>query len=188
VNTNMLKPAALVAAMAAVVTLPVQAAETTCVAALGTNCPAQIPDDPQIPALASTMTVPQLTCPGGLQPTAVRIRVNITHNWTGDLTISATNPSSTTAVLKTASPLTDDGTDLLTTYTSAALLGAGAGTWTLTVDDTANGNDGALNDWGVDAVCPVPRDVPALSPAPLVGLGLLLAVLGGLGLRRQRGR
>jgi subtilisin-like proprotein convertase family protein len=188
VKTNMLKPAALIAAMAAVVSLPVQAAETTCVAAGGTNCPAQIPDAPQTPPLTSTMTVPQLTCPGGLLPTGVAIRVNITHNWTGDLAISVSNPNAVSATLKTASPLTDDGQDLFQTYTSATLIGAGTGAWTLTVQDTANGNDGALNDWGVDAVCPRPQDIPTLSPLPMLGLGLLLAALGGLGLRRSRGR
>lgn len=181
-NTSMLKPA-LLGAMAAIASLPAAAVETACVANGGTNCPAQIPDFPQA-ALTSTLTVPQLTCPGGVLPSGVAVRLDITHNWTGDLNVSLTNPNSTTATIVTANPLTNDGNDLIATYTNTTLLGAGTGAWTLTVLDTANGGDGALNDWGVDAVCRAPADVPALSPAPMTGMALLLAVLGMFSLRR----
>jgi subtilisin-like proprotein convertase family protein len=184
-KTSMLKPAALFAAMTAVVSLPAAAVETACVAAGGTNCPAQIPDAPQA-ALVSTMTVPALSCTNGGTPIGVAVRLNITHNWTGDLTVSVANPNAVSATLLTASPLTNDGNDVIATYTGFAnMLGTGPGAWTLTVADTANGNDGALNDWGIDAVCSAPRPIPTLSPLPLVGLGLLLAGLGAFGLRRR---
>lgn len=180
-KTSMLKPAALLAAMAAV-SLPAMAAETACVAAGGTNCPAQIPDAPQA-ALTSTMTVPALSCPNGA-PTGVAVRLNITHDWTGDLNITLTNPNATTATIVTANPLTNDGSDLIATYSGfPTLLGASTGAWTLTVLDTANGNDGALNNWSVDAVCPV--TVPTMSASPMAGMALLLALLGMFSLRRH---
>jgi subtilisin-like proprotein convertase family protein len=177
------------------------AVETTCTGSGGGNCPAVIPDGLQN-GVSSTVIVPANLC-GSAQPIGVKVRVDITHSWIGDLTVTVTNPTSSSVVLLDqlggAPAVSCDGDDIAATFqdggsapscntatvpslsgtlaptTPLAGLAAGAlGTWTLTVKDNVNGNNGLINDWGVDVTCGVagPADVSAsltgfpASPAP----------------------
>jgi subtilisin-like proprotein convertase family protein len=156
------------------------AIETTCVASGGSGCVQQIPDGPRA-GMTSTINVPAGIC-GSNAPTGVGVRVNITHNWIGDLTIAVTNPGAQTVTLLNqlqSPPSTSCGGDdvvatfrdggsaaacqaatvpslsgtVAATSSMAGLAASTTGTWTLTVTDNVNGNTGALNDWAVDVTC-----------------------------------
>jgi len=76
------------------------------------------------------------------------IYVNITHTWIGDLTVTLTSPSGTSAVLHNASGGGDDNID--STFSSAAFNGEVAtGDWTLSVADNAAADTGSLNNWAI---------------------------------------
>ena len=159
------------------------AVETTCTGSSGTNCPAMIPDGNQ-PGIDSTLTVPANIC-GGQPVTAVRVRVDLTHSWVGDLTVAVKNPANATAVLIDqlggAPAISCQGDDLVATFqdggatpscvttavpsvggtlapsgTLAGLAASATGLWTLTVTDHMHGNNGLINDWAVDVTCGVP--------------------------------
>lgn len=76
------------------------------------------------------------------------VYVNITHTWIGDLTVTLTSPSGTSAVLHSASGGSSDNID--TTFSSAAFNGEVAtGDWTLNVADNAAADTGTLNNWAI---------------------------------------
>lgn len=191
------------------------AAPTACVASGGTNCPARIPDAPQ-GALVSTVNVPAVTCPNS-QP-LLDIAVNVTHGAVGDLTITVQNPAGDSATLLSnvqgmsgacrggdlnaiftdggATPICSalipsvGGTIAAATPLAPLTTTSPEGTWTLTIADSANNGDGALNDWGVDVTCAPPPAVAAL-PAPLswqalVAIAALLAFAAFAALGRKR--
>ncbi len=166
----------------AMVVVPAFAVETACVASGGANCAALIPDGPQS-GVVSTLTVPAGLC-GAATPTSVSVRVNATHSWIGDLSITVTNPASQTVTLINQLPSPPStscaGDDVSATFSDggaapscaaavvpslsgtiapaaalAPLTASVAGLWTLTVTDNVNGNNGALNDWAVDVGCVV---------------------------------
>lgn len=179
---------------------PAVAVETACVASSGTNCAALIPDGPQ-PGVSSTLTVPAGVC-GAASPTGVSVRVNLTHSWIGDLTIAVKNPANQTVTLLNslagAPSVSCAGDDINATFQDggaaascnaatvpslsgtvapatalAPLAASAAGTWTLTVTDNMNGNNGAINDWAVDVSCVQlpPADMAvALSGFPAQGM------------------
>lgn len=179
------------------------AAEVSCLASAGTNCSAQIPDGPQT-GVTSSFTVPALTCSTGIR--GMGIKVNISHSFIGDLRITVTNPAAQTATLINAlqSPPSSacPGDDMVVEFADSgsapvcvaaavpALSGVSTpatpltgfqnnipGTWSLTVTDLVNGNNGLLNDWSVDAICN-PLPVPATTNVGLfVLIGLLLAAV-----------
>jgi subtilisin-like proprotein convertase family protein len=163
--------------------------ETTCTGSAGTNCPAQIPDGP-LSGIRSTLTVPANVCGAGSVPTGIAVRVDITHSWIGDLTLSVINPANSTSTLVSslAGPpaVSCDGDDIAATFQDGAaaatcqsatvpslsgtvapasplapLASSLAGTWTLVVTDNVHGNNGAINDWAVDVSC------QALAPADM---------------------
>ena len=86
---------------------------------------------------------------------AVRIR----HTFIGDLVVTLTSPAGTSVVLHNRSGGGID--DLVTLYDAPTLsaedlgtldgemITAGAGTWTLSVSDRANGDVGVVEDWAV---------------------------------------
>ncbi len=170
----------LVGSAAMLLNAPTAAVETACVAAGGTNCDVQIPDSP-LPGISSTLTVPSSIC-GSASPTGVSVRVNLTHSWIGDLTIAVKNPANQTVTLLNslagAPSVTCAGDDISATFQDggaaascnaatvpslsgtvapasavAPLAASTSGTWTLTVTDNMNGNNGAINDWAVDVSC-----------------------------------
>jgi subtilisin-like proprotein convertase family protein len=179
------------------------ATEASCLASSGTNCSAQIPDGPQA-GVTSTFTVPALACSTGIR--GIGIKVNISHSFIGDLRITVTNPAAQTATLINGllSPPSSacPGDDMVVEFQDSAaapvclasavpaLSGAASpvtpltgyqnsipGTWSLTVTDLVNGNNGLLNDWSVDAICN-PLPVPATtSPGLFVLIGLMLAAV-----------
>jgi hypothetical protein len=94
----------------------------------------------------------------------VRVGVNITHTYIGDLEVGLIAPSGTRVLLH------DHGggssNDIVGTYgvdlTSAESLGALAsepsdGTWQLDVTDTANGDTGSLDGWSLE-ICGRPAE------------------------------
>ena len=174
----------LAAAGAAFVALtlaqPAHSIETTCTGSGGANCPALIPDGP-LPGVSSTVIVPAGIC-GASTPTGVAVRVNLNHSWVGDLSISVTNPASTTVALLSQIPdppsVSCSGDDIGATFQDggaapvcqsasvpsvsgtlapvsplAPLAASVSGTWTLTVTDNMHGNNGLINDWAVDVTC-----------------------------------
>lgn len=186
------------------------ATEASCLASAGTNCSAQIPDGPQA-GVTSSFTVPALACSTGIR--GIGIKVNISHSWIGDLRITVTNPASQTATLINGlqSPPSSScpGDDMVVEFQDSAaapvcaaaavpaLSGAASpvtpltgyqnsipGTWSLTVTDLVNGNNGLLNDWSVDAICN-PLPVPATtSPGLVLLVGLMLAAVASRFARR----
>lgn len=197
-----LLPAALVALALTMTSATAAAQETSCVASGGTNCTFQIPDGPQA-GLTSTITVPGASCARGVN--RVEIGVDATHSWIGDLRLVVTGPSAASAtlldgLLGAAPPATCSGDDVLVAFADGAALpvcngaavpslsgvaspvqpiagaaGTIAGTWSLTVTDLVNGNNGLLNDWSVNVVCN-PQEVPASSDFSKLILGVLLAL------------
>jgi len=193
---------------------PALAIETACVASGGSNCPVQIPDGPQ-PGIASAITVPGAAqCTTGTL--GINVRVDVTHGWIGDLRMVVTNPSlaSATLVDGLASPpaFSCPGDDVNAIFFDsgaaavcqgavvpslsgtvapltplAALANTTTGVWTLTVTDTTNGNNGAINDWAVDVVCLTPETpIPALSTPALWALLLSMAAAAAMAFRRTR--
>jgi subtilisin family serine protease len=76
------------------------------------------------------------------------VYVNISHTWIGDLTVTLTSPTGTSAVLHNASGGSND--DIDQTYSSAAFNGEIAnGDWVLSVVDGAAGDEGSLNNWAI---------------------------------------
>lgn len=71
--------------------------ETGCIAGGGTNCSGPVPDAPQGTALVSTLEVPATTCTNGVR--SVQVRLDITHEWVGDLRVELENPLGAQAVV-----------------------------------------------------------------------------------------
>jgi len=158
-----------------------QAVETTCTGSAGTNCPSQIPDGPA-PAGTSTVIVPANICAGGTA-SAVKVRVNLTHSWVGDVSMTVSNPASTSVNLMSqvsgGPAVSCQGDDLNATFADggsapvcqsnvvpsvsgtlapasgslSSLAASVVGTWTLRVTDNSHGNNGTINDWAVDVTC-----------------------------------
>ncbi|MHC5905200.1 S8 family peptidase [Streptomyces sp. S6] len=99
-----------------------------------------VPDN--APAIESSISVTGRT---GNAPSALKVGVNITHPYIGDLVIDLVAPDGGTFRLKDSS---SDSTDNLnTTYTVNASAKAANGTWKLRVQDTAAQDAGTLNSW-----------------------------------------
>ena len=172
--------AAGAAFVALTLTLPAHSVETTCTGSGGANCPALIPDGP-LPGVNSTVIVPANICGGGTV-TGATVRVNLSHSWIGDLSITVKNPASTTATLLNQLPdppaVSCSGDDIGAVFQDggaaptcqsalvpslagtlapvsplAPLAASVIGTWTLTVTDNMHGNNGLINDWAVDVTC-----------------------------------
>jgi subtilisin-like proprotein convertase family protein/subtilisin family serine protease len=84
----------------------------------------------------------------------LEVSVDITHTWIGDLRVTLTGPSGTTAVLHERSGGSED--NLIRRYDTAGAPGlaafigeSGQGTWTLNVSDNAGRDLGKLNAWGL---------------------------------------
>ncbi|MGW4299880.1 M4 family metallopeptidase [Streptomyces sp. NPDC004646] len=102
-----------------------------------------IPDNG--PAVTSAITVAGR---GGNAPSNLRVTVDITHTWRGDLVIDLLGPSGTSYRLKDASP-SDSADDVDDTYVVDAAAEPADGTWTLKVQDKAAQDTGRINGWKV---------------------------------------
>ncbi|MEU6813644.1 M4 family metallopeptidase [Streptomyces sp. NPDC046860] len=84
----------------------------------------------------------------GNAPSNLRVAVNITHTWRGDLVIDLVGPSGTSYRLKSFSS-SDSGDDVDETYTVNASAESSNGTWKLKVQDQAAQDVGTLSSWKV---------------------------------------
>jgi PKD repeat protein len=93
----------------------------------------------------STIVVSGVT---GAAPATLRVPVNITHTYQGDLRVDLIAPNGTVFNLWNR---TGGGTDnIVQTFTvNASAITAPNGTWTLRVADQASGDTGRLNSWGL---------------------------------------
>jgi subtilisin-like proprotein convertase family protein len=184
----------------------------TCSGVAGTNCLVQIPDGLQ-PAITSSMVVPAgaLQCARGIA--GVGVRVDVAHAWIGDLRVRVTAPNGQTATLLDAlqrPPASScDNDDIRASFFDVAptatcstgypalagtarpvtplapLAGTLAGTWQLSVQDLVNGNNGLLNNWGLELRC-LPEEIPSQSNRGLLLLGMLLLLAGLAAVRGLR--
>jgi PKD repeat protein len=86
----------------------------------------------------------------GNAPSTLKVNVNITHNWSGDLEIDLIAPDGTSYTLQ--SPDYNNDGNINTTYTVDASADAAAGTWQLQVIDNDpwySGDAGTLNSWSL---------------------------------------
>jgi len=91
-----------------------------------------------------------VTGESGNAPAALKVHANITHNWSGDLTIEIVAPNGASAVLQ--QPDYNDDGNINTTWTVNASSVQGNGTWKLKVIDNDpyySGDYGTLNSWSL---------------------------------------
>ncbi|SCF78916.1 M4 family metallopeptidase [Streptomyces sp. Ncost-T10-10d] len=103
--------------------------------------PVAIPDGGA--AVTSSVNVTGVT---GNAPSTLKVGVDITHTWRGDLVIDLVAPNGTTYRLKNSS-LSDSADNVQTTYTVDASSAAANGTWKLKVQDVYSGDSGKINSF-----------------------------------------
>ncbi len=151
-----------------------------CSESSGTGCPGAIADNPN-PGLVSQFTVSN--CGGVIQD--LKLGLDITHSWVGDLKITLVSPDDTEVIVydppgigcsgnnifavaddAAGSPLNDQcagGTPTIAgVYYPLNPLAAvngeqGDGIWGLVVQDLAGGDTGTLNDWSLQMDCSEPE-------------------------------
>ncbi|MFI9340337.1 proprotein convertase P-domain-containing protein [Streptomyces sp. NPDC052773] len=84
----------------------------------------------------------------GSAPKNLRVSVEATHEWRGDMKIDLVAPGGTVFPLKAMSG-TEDGGTLNTTYTVDASASAANGAWKLRVQDGSEGATGTLKQWSL---------------------------------------
>ncbi|MFB7635039.1 M4 family metallopeptidase [Streptomyces sp. NPDC056149] len=99
-----------------------------------------------IPDRGAAITSPIAVSRGGQAPGALKVTVDISHAFRGDLVIDLLAPDGTAYRLKNASAW-DSAADVKTTYTVNASAKAASGTWKLRVQDVYAGDAGTLNGW-----------------------------------------
>ncbi|MFF8918538.1 M4 family metallopeptidase [Streptomyces sp. NPDC015032] len=105
------------------------------------STPVAIPDGGS--AVTSSVNVTGRT---GNAPSTLKVGVDITHTWRGDLAIDLVAPNGTTFRLKNSS-ISDSADNVQTTYTVNASSVAANGTWKLKVQDVFSGDSGKLNSF-----------------------------------------
>jgi subtilisin-like proprotein convertase family protein len=98
--------------------------------------------------LSTTISSLLITNMPGNAPANLEVSVDITHTYRGDLAISLVAPDGTTYLLEDI-PNNDSNDNVLKTYTVNVSSESASGTWRLRVDDTATGDTGTLNSWGM---------------------------------------
>ncbi|MFF9202083.1 S8 family serine peptidase [Streptomyces sp. NPDC014986] len=83
---------------------------------------------------------------GGNAPSALRVGVDITHTYRGDLVVDLVAPDGSVYRLKAAGS-SDSADDVSATYTVNASAETADGTWKLRVQDTAAQDTGRINGW-----------------------------------------
>ncbi|MGW2180034.1 M4 family metallopeptidase [Streptomyces sp. NPDC001732] len=103
--------------------------------------PVAIPDGGA--AVTSSVNVTGVT---GNAPSTLKVDVDITHTWRGDLVIDLVAPDGSTYRLKSAS-ISDSADNVKTTYTVNASSEVANGTWKLKVQDIYSGDSGKINSF-----------------------------------------
>ncbi|MFJ3865051.1 S8 family peptidase [Streptomyces nigra] len=85
---------------------------------------------------------------GGNAPSALKVDVDITHTYRGDLVVDLVAPDGSAYRLKSSSG-SDSADDVRATYTVNASTEAADGTWKLRVRDTAAQDTGRINSWSL---------------------------------------
>ncbi|MFE2814398.1 S8 family serine peptidase [Streptomyces nigra] len=85
---------------------------------------------------------------GGNAPAALKVDVDITHTYRGDLVVDLVAPDGSTYRLKSSSG-SDSADDVRASYTVNASTETADGTWKLRVRDTAAQDTGRINSWSL---------------------------------------
>ncbi|MCA6094203.1 M4 family metallopeptidase [Streptomyces sp. SCA3-4] len=99
-----------------------------------------------IPDAGSAVTSPIVVTRSGNGSSALKVDVDITHTYRGDLKIDLVAPDGKTWNLKT-SDAWDSAEDVKETYTVDASGVSATGTWKLQVQDVYANDDGTVNGW-----------------------------------------
>jgi len=122
------------------------------------------PGDGGLAVSDSSPTSSNATVSGCSQIYDLTVDVDITHTWRGDLAVTLSSPSGTSALLHNRTGAQAD--DLSGTYSTSSgsltpvdsltrFIGESAnGTWTLLIEDNAPGDNGTLISWGLLIACP----------------------------------
>ncbi|MFE9724411.1 proprotein convertase P-domain-containing protein [Streptomyces sp. NPDC005794] len=84
----------------------------------------------------------------GNAPKELKVYVDATHDWLGDVEIYLVDPSGALHLVKADSEL-ESGGNLKHVYTVDASAAPAAGTWGLRVEDVSAGASGSLNEWSL---------------------------------------
>ncbi|MFI9154050.1 S8 family serine peptidase [Streptomyces sp. NPDC053367] len=96
-------------------------------------------------AITSPITVSGIS---GNAPSTLKVGVNITHTYRGDLVIDLIAPDGSAYRLKSSSS-SDSADNVNTTYTVNASTEVANGTWKLRVQDVYSADSGTLNSWNL---------------------------------------
>ncbi|MBC2874518.1 MULTISPECIES: M4 family metallopeptidase [Streptomyces] len=99
-----------------------------------------------IPDAGAAVTSPIVVTRSGNGSSALKVDVNITHTYRGDLTIDLVAPNGKTWRLKN-SDAWDSAADVSETYTVDASSVSANGTWKLKVQDVYSGDSGTIDKW-----------------------------------------
>ncbi|TXS10468.1 proprotein convertase P-domain-containing protein [Streptomyces sp. wa22] len=102
--------------------------------------PVALPDADHVRSPITVSGIP------GNAPKDIKVYVDITHGWLGDLNINLVDPNGKLHLLKPDSTAESGGT-LQRIYTVDVGTAPASGTWNLSVDDTSAGSTGTLNGW-----------------------------------------
>ncbi|MFG2223439.1 M4 family metallopeptidase [Streptomyces sp. NPDC048644] len=100
----------------------------------------------RIPDGGAAVTSPITVSRAGKAPSGLKVSVDITHSYRGDLVIDLIGPDGSSYRLKNAST-SDGAADVKQTYTVNASAQAATGTWKLKVQDLYRYDSGTLNGW-----------------------------------------
>ncbi len=111
--------------------------------------PKKFTNDTDFPINDNTTIESPITVTGvpGNAPAALKVDVNITHTYRGDLVVSLIAPDGTAYVLSNRAGGSAD--NLIATFTVNASSEVANGTWKLRVQDAANADIGTLNTWSL---------------------------------------
>ncbi|MFF4527763.1 M4 family metallopeptidase [Streptomyces sp. NPDC001407] len=99
-----------------------------------------------IPDAGAAVTSPIVVTRSGNGSSALKVDVNITHTYRGDLQIDLVAPDGKSWRLKDSDSW-DSAADVKETYTVDASASSASGTWKLQVQDVYSGDSGTLNSW-----------------------------------------
>jgi aminopeptidase YwaD len=103
---------------------------------------------PRAPIQDNQTVTSTLSFSGDATVDSLKLDLDLQHTYRGDLVVSLTSPSGKSAVISDKQGGSAD--DLKGSFDLSAFAGEkAAGTWTLTVKDTARQDTGTLNSWGL---------------------------------------